>query len=85
MAIKQTVKRGRPVGAKTAERDVVLVLPAACVRCHSTERAPYDKIRERAISGRTTDGRPYTHVVWRKTRCRACGQARVERHYEHRG
>lgn len=84
MVGKAAAKRGRPIGAKTQQRDVVLVLPAACVRCHSTEREPYDKVRERAITGRTTDGHIYTHVVWRKTRCRACGQARIERHYEFR-
>lgn len=77
-----TRKQGRPRGAKTVDRDLVAVIPAACPRCHSTEREPYDKVREREISGRTVDGHPYTHVVWRKTRCRGCGQARTERHYE---
>ena len=81
---KQNSKRGRPPGAKTEDRMVVSVIPAACPRCRSTSREPYDKVRERAIAGRTVDGHAYTHVVWRKTKCKACGQARIERHYENR-
>ena len=76
-------KRGRPKGAKTLDRDVVEIIPACCQRCGSTTRRPYDKVRERAVPG-NINGKQYTHVVWRRTACLACGQARVERHYENR-
>lgn len=76
-------KAGRPKGSLTVERDVVAVIPAACKRCGSTKRTAYDKVIERAMAG-TIEGAAYNHIVWRRTKCTACGQARIERHYENR-
>lgn len=86
MAKKIETKRklGRPAGAKTVDRDVVAVIPGCCQKCGSTNREPYDKVLEREMGGRLNGGIEYSHVVWRRTKCRACGQARTERHYENR-
>jgi hypothetical protein len=48
-----------------------------CIRCGSTSRMPYHRIRKMEHNH---DG--YTHVVWRYTSCRKCGQSRVERTME---
>jgi hypothetical protein len=79
----ETAKRGRPRGSKTVERDVIPVIPSACKRCGSTQRTPYDKVIERVMTGTIAD-KAYTHIVWRRTKCTSCGQARIERHYENR-
>jgi len=60
-----------------------MVFPSACPRCGSTDRTPYYHTRTLAITGRIL-GQPYDHIVYRYTRCRACGQHRVDRHYEFR-
>lgn len=69
--------------AKNRRADVVRVLPSACKVCGSTEREPYFNVRERAIAGER-DGQPHTHVVWRRTRCKACTQTRDDIAYENR-
>ena len=63
----------------TAAADV-----SRCPKCGSTEREPYHHPRELAQGGEDRDGNAYTHVVWRNTACRSCGQARVDRTYENR-
>lgn len=72
-----------PKAARTKNPPVVDAKPTACPTCSSTEREPYFNVRERAIAGER-DGRPYTHVVWRRTRCKACGQTRDDKAFEHR-
>lgn len=79
-----STKPGRPPGRTN---DAVLQTTAAisrCPKCGSTERVPYYNRRERAIAGVTPEGHPYTHVVWRRTRCENCGQVRDDRTYEQR-
>lgn len=76
--------RGRPRGSKTTAPDVVTVTASRCRKCDSTEREAYSKTREFERSGVDGEGRPYSHVVWRRTRCRKCGQRRVDRSYENR-
>lgn len=58
--------------------------PTRCPSCGSTEREPYNNTREHDFAGLDDHGRPYTHVVWRRTRCRACGQSRDDRFRENR-
>lgn len=55
-----------------------------CPRCDSTERSEYHGTTERQISGTDSTGKPYTHVIWRRTTCTACGQQRVDRSYQNR-
>lgn len=73
-------KKGRPVGAKTADRDAVDVVETRC-RCGSTARAPYDNSRTVEGEGVAPDGEPYTEVILSPTHCLACGQHRVDRRY----
>lgn len=54
-----------------------------CPRCDSTERAGYFGTITTAYEGEF-NGRRYTHVVRRRTRCLACGQHRLDRSYENR-
>ena len=79
-----TKKRGRPKGAKTVQRDVVTVEPTRCRVCGSTDRDPYRATRRLPHSGFTPAGELYTTVVWRHTKCRHCGQARVDQTFENR-
>jgi hypothetical protein len=58
--------------------------PSRCKKCGSTRREPYHGRKELEFSGQDKEGKPFTHVVWRRTSCSDCGQARVDRHYENR-
>jgi predicted Zn-ribbon and HTH transcriptional regulator len=74
-------KRGRPAGARTVDRPAADVLPSSCPKCGSTNREPYSgQPREFKYAGEH-EGRPYTRIVYRSTRCRDCGQARVDREW----
>lgn len=55
----------------------------SCPSCGSTERAGYFAKQEQEVSG-VRDGKPYTHVVWRRTSCTACGQFRIDKTFENR-
>lgn len=67
-------------------RPEVDVAPSRCARpsCGSTERERYSTTQVQAFAGRDEQGRPFTHIVRRWTRCKACGQARVDRSFENR-
>ena len=75
---------GRPEGAKTGNYETAEVVATQCNACSSSNREPYFGKIERGIAGVLSDGREYSHVVWRRTRCRDCGQARIDRSYENR-
>lgn len=75
--------KGRPQGAKTQKLPQAEAVPSAC-RCGSTEREPYFNKREVPINGVTPEGRTYNVVVWRRTRCKACGQQRDDKSFEFR-
>ena len=86
MAKKKSAKKkraGRPVGSKT-QKHVAENSPSRCLKCKSTERTPYS--RTRVIESSGTDPRfgAYTHVVFRVTKCKGCGQARTDRTLENR-
>lgn len=72
------------VSRKRARKPVVTANASRCPKCQSTERERYFKTVEVAIGGRELDGNEYTHVVRRWTRCKACGQARIDRSCEYR-
>lgn len=74
---------GRPKGSRNAEADVITVEPSRCRRCESTRRSDYYGKTEQAFQG-CHDGRPFTHIVRRPTRCLDYGQLRIERSYENR-
>ena len=70
---------------KPAKPSVVEGQRTRCTTCGSTEREPYHGVIEQAIAGvDPKTGQLYTHVVWRRTRCRDCGKNRVDRSYENR-
>ena len=74
---KNTARPGRPKGSGNVETDCVHVEASRCKQCGSTEREGYSRRLVREIAGER-DGVPYDRVVWRWTKCRACGQARVD-------
>lgn len=84
-------KTGRPIGAKTADRDLVDVPPSFCSRCGSTERSVYNDVIRREGdgiiegTGGPLDGTPYTAVELRPTKCLNpdCGQHRYDRTWEY--
>lgn len=75
--------RGRPPGAKN--RDYVLsdAQPSRCPKCQSTDKGPYISKTEQPAVG-VHDGKEYTHVIWRRCQCLACGQYRADRSFENR-
>lgn len=66
------------------QRPIVEAMPSSCPKCRSTDRTAYSNTTEYPIAGITIDGRQYSHVIWRTTACKACGQVRRDRSYEMR-
>lgn len=64
--------------------EVVVTSVTRCAKCGSTDRLPYFGTITKPISGLDPDGNPFTHVIWRRTRCKSCGQTRIDRHRENR-
>lgn len=81
-AAKKTA--GRPAGKPNHQVAHATAVVTACPACGSTEREPYYNRREMAAGGVDSAGKPYTHVIWRRTKCAACGQVRDDRHFENR-
>ncbi len=81
--MNQAKKPGRPLGAKTPDRDVVDVELSRCQRCGSTDRKNYSS-RIEVVGGGIHNGEPYTSVIVRHTQCANpdCGQHRVDRFYQ---
>ncbi len=77
--------RGRPIGARTEVKPVVTVESSRCPSCFSTERAAYSNTCPRELSGQTPDGKPFSRVIWRHTRCLKCGSSRIDKFYEFDG
>jgi predicted RNA-binding Zn-ribbon protein involved in translation (DUF1610 family) len=61
---------------------VVTVEKSHCPKCGSAERSEYCNRREHEYTGLRPDGTIYHLVVWRRTRCTACGQVRDDKTYE---
>ncbi len=74
-------KRGRPAGSRTTDRRIVLVKPAACPTCGSTDRTAYRVAFTRAQPGKIGD-QSYTHIVYRDCKCAKCKKPRREAHFE---
>lgn len=72
----------RPKGSRNLDRDYVDVELSRCVKCGSTDRDEYTNTTTQNYPG-IRDGRPYTSIVRRNTKCKTCGQARVDRVYEY--
>lgn len=75
---------GRPKGAPNKQVDQVVAEPSRCKTCHSTDREAYHAKQEIESPGVDLAGKPYTHVIWRRTKCLTCGQHRIDRTYENR-
>lgn len=86
MATKKAAKvnAGRPKGAKTTNSSQAEAVATQCPKCGSSSREPYYATITKAIAGVLADGRKYTHVVWRRTRCRDCSQQRVDKTFENK-
>ncbi len=76
--------KGRPAGSENRQYDHVDASGTRCQKCGSTERTRYEQTREIAQSGTTSAGLPFTHVIWRRTCCKTCGQWRIDRFFENR-
>ena len=83
-AVQAEKPKGRPAGSENRQYDHVDASGTRCGKCGSTERTRYEQTREIAQIGTTLSGLPFTHVVWRRTRCKACGQWRIDRFFENR-
>lgn len=78
---RKTAARGRPRGSKTQTVKQVHAPKSRCIRCGSTDRTPYTNRRHLDYAG-TIDGHPFNRVVWRRTTCVRCGQARDDKTHE---
>lgn len=76
--------RGRPKGQQNYDAEIARGELTRCPSCGSTDREAYWGKREHQHDGLDDSGRPFTHVCWRKTRCKVCGQIRVDRTLENR-
>jgi hypothetical protein len=79
--VTKTSKRGRPKGATNKIVKVVDIERTACPGCASTDRVAYYAVRRADINSRLPDGRVFNGVTWRRTRCKSCGQHRIDREY----
>lgn len=79
----KTRRGGRQPGTPNLDRRGVVLIAPRCPACGSTDRAPYDRRYDCHVEqgGTAPDGQVYTHIVIRRTRCLACGQALTHREY----
>jgi hypothetical protein len=76
----------KPSDKSVPRVDVCEVQISHCrLPCGSTDREPYSRTFALPQAGIGPDGREYTHVVWRDTKCLKCGQHRKDKSYETRG
>ena len=75
---------GRPEGSPNVKPDQSHVQLSRCRKCDSTERGPYFGTPFELPFLGDHEGKPYTHVVQKRTRCKACGQQRRDIVYENR-
>lgn len=75
--------KGRPPGTPNT-KEIATVELSRCPVCDSTEKTPYGNKTELEYPGTTAAGEPYTHVVWRSTACKNCGQSRRDKTLENR-
>lgn len=73
------MKAGRPKGTTHFERELVDAPASRCPQCGSTERLHYQHLNVIEGEGFDPQGRPYTAVELRPTRCTSCGQSRIDR------
>ncbi|QDT07802.1 hypothetical protein K227x_62300 [Rubripirellula lacrimiformis] len=50
-----------------------------CPKCLSIKRERYSNVTTHDISGISPDGQEYDQITWRRTKCKSCGQSRVDR------
>lgn len=81
-SVKTAKTKSKPRSPRSGEpTPVVEAPPSCCPKCGSTERTDYSNTTRIAYNG-LHDGRKYSHVVWRTTSCKKCGQRRRDRSYE---
>ena len=75
---------GRPKGATDTASEPSHSQPTRCAKCFSTNREAYGKTPHVTFYHGTSriDGKPYTRIIRRRTRCSDCGQGRVDMSYE---
>ena len=81
--IDQTPSASSLALAENPKTPIVQMEQSRCPTCGSTERGDYYNCVASEHSGIDPSGRPYTHVIRRRTKC-ICGQARIDRSYENR-
>jgi hypothetical protein len=75
-------KRGRPKGSKTNLPTVeIIVKKTECPVCGSTKRDEYNHTRTLEYAS-VIEGKEYSKVIWRNTKCLDCGQSRIDKAYE---
>lgn len=76
-------KKGRPRGSVTKKKAEVVGTLTRCPHCDSTERVPYFGTRSMEYFGTDpSNGKKYNQITWRRTKCKACNRARIDKFYE---
>lgn len=52
-----------------------------CQKCLSLKRSRYHRVIAKDIHGKLDDGTLFHGVIWRRTECKSCGQARTDKVY----
>lgn len=75
----------KPTNETRKRPEVAFATVTRCPKCDSTEREPYSGVITKELPGIDPQtGEAHTHVIWRRTTCRDCGQHRIDRHRENR-
>lgn len=78
-------KHGRPKGAKNHRRPVVVSIPPSCPQdqggCGATDYEILRIANEMEYAGEI-NGHCYDRIIWRRVRCRACGNHFTVKSYE---
>jgi len=79
MGSKTTKKKA----AKKKPAVTITLVASRCPVCQSERRERYFKTTTQAFAGEY-EGRRFSHIIRRWTRCLDCGQVRIDRSYEDR-
>jgi len=82
--VKTTRSPGRPEGSANVSPDQSEVRLSRCKKCDSTDREAYFGTPFELEYAGLKDGKPYTHIVQKRTRCKNCGQHRRDIVHENR-
>lgn len=77
-----TLGPGRPPGSTNEKQPEVVGTLTRCPHCKSTKREPYFGINTMEYTGTDPNGDPYNRITWKRTKCKSCQRARIDKFFE---